>query len=283
MKLTNKADLPQAVFNLLSFSDYNKHGAEFDISATKLIDSPQVSQLWKEHWREVEEDASDRLWSVVGSAIHARLEEANANDPSVVMEKRFIQEINGKRVSAQIDVYDMTTKTLIDLKTTSAWKVVHQDFQKYEQQLNIQACLARMSGYEVERLQVCVICRDWSKAKSTESNYPNTPIQIIDLELWDHSDQIAFIDKRLRIHYDDGPKTCTDSDRWATEESFAVMKSGRKRAMRVLPTKDKALRYAAAQNLTASEFSIEHRPAVYTRCKSFCAVSRWCPQFNATT
>ncbi len=280
MEFTNKAGLPKAIANFLSYNDYNPSGARFDISATRLIDSPQVAALWKEYGKEVVEDVSDRLWSAVGSGIHSRLEVANANDPDIIMEKRFIHEIGGKTVSAQIDVLDIPAKTLIDLKTTSAWKVVNKDFDKYEQQINIQAYLAGLSGWEIENIQACVICRDWSQVRSKDAGYPNTPIQIIDLDLWPTDQQEQFILDRLEVHFGDGEKFCTDEERWAKPASFAVMKKGRKSALRVLPTESKALSWVASQGHTGKDISIVERPATYTRCESYCAVSKWCPQHN---
>jgi hypothetical protein len=282
MQFTNKADLPKPVENFLKFSDYNASGVKFDISATRLIDSPNIAKLWSEHGKEVSEDVSDRLWSAVGSGIHKRFEDANSWDPDVIMEKRFVSEINGKLVSAQIDALHVSEKTLLDLKTTSAWKVVNKDYDKYEKQMNIQAHLAGLHGYEVEKIQVVIICRDWSKARSGELNYPNTPIQIVDLDLWTKKEQALYIRERLELHFGDGEKTCTDEDRWARPESFAVKVKGKKRALRVLPTMESALLYAADNNLADSKYSIEERPATYTRCESYCAVSKWCSQFNAT-
>ncbi|NDB65479.1 MAG: hypothetical protein EB156_05190 [Euryarchaeota archaeon] len=283
MRFTNKVDLPTGLFNLLSYDTYNRSGAKFDLSATTLIDAPQPKRLFKEHHAEVEEDVLDRLWSSMGTAFHALLEEANANDPEMVCEKRFIHEIAGKRISAQIDTYDSRTKRLADMKVTSAWKVVSKDFSKWEAQLNIQAALARMSGWEVEGVEVWVICRDFSRARSKEDNYPNIPIQVIDLPLWSQEDALTYIEERIALHSAVDAPPCTDEDRWATPESFAIKQKGKKRALRVLPTKEKALRWAASQNLTASQFSIEHRPAVYSRCENFCNVARWCEQHNATT
>jgi hypothetical protein len=280
MEFTNKAGLPKALANFLKYNDYNRSGARFDISATKLIDSPQVAALWKEHSKEVVEDVSDRLWSAVGSGIHSRLEVANASDPDIIMEKRFIAEIGGKMVSAQIDVLDIPNQTLIDLKTTSAWKVVNKDFDKYEAQLNIQAHLAHMHLWEIRKIQACVICRDWSKVRSSEPNYPNTPIQIIDLPLWSLEQQRQYILDRLEVHFGEGEKVCTDEERWAKPASFAVMKKGRKSALRVLPTEAKALSWVASQGHTGKDISIVERPATYTRCESYCAVSKWCQQHN---
>ena len=283
MNFTNKADLPRHLYNLLTYDTYNKSGAKFDLSATTLIDAMQPKRLFKEHWKDVEEDALNRLWSMVGTAVHAMLEMANANDPAIVCEKRFIHEIDGKRISAQIDVYNNETKTLHDLKVTSAWKLVHKDFRSWTTQMNIQAALARMSGWEVNGLYIDVLCRDHAMSKASEDNYPNIPIETIEIPLWSEEQALEYIKERIKYHTAEEIEPCTDQDRWATEESYAVMKKGRKRAMRVLPTRDLALRYAAANGLAASGFSIEHRPPIYKRCENYCSVARFCPQFNATT
>ena len=280
MKLTNKADLPGYMVNFLTHSEYNRSGRRFDISCTALIDSPHVRELWKAHGKDAEEDVSTKLWSSVGTAIHKRLEDANSDDPDVITEKRFVSEVGGKMVSAQIDILEVSTRTLVDLKTTSAWQIVNKNFKKYEQQLNIQAYLANQAHWGIRKLQALVICRDWSKARSAEPNYPNTPIQLIDLPMWGDEEQLSFIIERLALHYSDEPKTCSDEERWAKPATWAVKKKGRKSALRVLPSEQKALSWIASGGHTGNDISIEERPATYTRCVSFCAVNEWCSQYQ---
>jgi len=283
MKFTNKSGLPKALYNFLSYNDYNMSGQRFDISATRLIDSPQVAELYQEHKDEIEEDVLDRLWSAVGSGVHTRLEQANANDPDIIMEKRFISEIAGKLVSAQVDVLSVSDATLIDLKTTSAWKVVNRDYEKFTAQLNVQAYLAHMSGWEIRRIQAAVVCRDWQKVRSSDAGYPNIPLQIVDLELWSLEEQLAFIKKRLMMHFGPEDKVCTDEDRWFKPGTFAVMKKNRKSALRLLPTEEKALSWAAKNGHTGKDIYIVERPATYNRCDNFCSVSKWCKQYQQAT
>lgn len=281
MEFTNKANLPKHIYNLLTYDTYNKSGAKFDLSATTLIDAMQPKRLFKQHWSEVEEDCIDRIWSMLGTAVHAMLEAANANDPDIVTEKRFIHEMFGKKISAQIDVYDMVTNCISDFKCTSAWKVVASDTASWTTQMNIQAALARKSGWIVDGLYIDVLCRDFAMSKAKESGYPNIPLVTIDIPLWSEDQALTYIEERIKHHTDDVMQPCTDKERWATQEAYAIYKKGRARALRVLPTKDKALRYAAAQNLTASEFRIEHRKPVYKRCDNYCSVAKWCPQINS--
>ncbi len=282
MQITNKADLPRHLYNLFTHNTYNKSGSRFDLSATTLIDAMQPKRLFKEHRDDVEEDAIKRIWAVLGTAVHLLLEMANSHDPAIVCEKRFIHELNGKKISAQIDVYNNELKSLHDLKVTSAWKVLYKDYGKWEAQMNIQAALARMSGWEVNDLFIDVLCRDFVLSKAREDNYPNIPIVSIPMPLWSEDKALAYLEERIKYHTAEEVVPCTDEDRWAKPAQFAVMKKGRKSALAVkgLTTKAKALSWAASHGHTGSNISIEERPATYTRCESFCNVSKWCPQFN---
>ena len=292
MNFSNAQGLPKALENMLTYSDYNSSGAKFDISATKLIDSPQIAGFWKEFGKDVTEDCADRLWSSAGSGIHSRLEIANASDADIICEKRFIGEephpVTGEplKISAQLDVMDLTNNTIADLKTCSAWKLVMGEHSQWEAQLNVQAYLARKAGWQDDSVVIYALLRDWSKARVREDNYPNTPLQVVDIDLWSFEEQQQYVTERLALHFGDGEKQCTDAERWARPGSYAVMQKGKKRALRVLPTKEKALSWIASQGLADdSKVSIEHRPATYTRCESFCPFGKMgvCQQYREAT
>ena len=290
MKFTNDQELPGALHQFLTYNDYNLGGPKFDISATKLLDSPQIAKFWREHGRDVEEDSATRLYASMGSGIHSRFEAANASNANVLMEKRFLWEfahpIEGNDplvVSGQIDVYDFTTKTLADLKTVSAWKLVMKDYDSFEKQLNVCAYLMKQNGFEVDALQVYALCRDWSKARQKETNYPMQPIQVIDIDLWTESQQLDYINERLELHFGEGEKVCSDKDMWKKDGSFAVKDKSKKRALRVLPTQEQADSWIAANGLTDKKgISVEVRPATYARCENYCAFGTMgvCAQFN---
>ncbi len=311
MNFTNLQQLPTALHQFLQYNDYNPGGPKFDISCTKLIDSPQIAGYWKEHGRDVEEDSATRVYSAMGSGIHSRFEQANASNAAVLMEKRFLGEFahpldrdpficgtpfiksgvpipdtsdwekDPLIVSGQIDTYEFATRTLADLKTVSAWKLVNKDYSSFEKQLNVCALLMAMNGFEVEKLQVFALVRDFSKARASESDYPSSPIQVIDIELWDRETQEDFVAKRLELHFGEGERTCTDAERWAKPASYAVKAKGRKRALRVLPTEAKATSWMESQG---KGDSIETRPATYVRCEGFCPFGKMgvCSQYNQT-
>ena len=72
MKLTNKFNLPQTFMNVLERPTYSKGKAH--LSATELLMPPQIAQLRKTHWEDLEEDVADRIWAIFGTAIHSILE-----------------------------------------------------------------------------------------------------------------------------------------------------------------------------------------------------------------
>ena len=281
MEFTNNRNLPDWVAKGLSYSNYNRDGIKFDISATKLIDSPQISAFWKSHGSGVIEDVSDRVWSAFGTAVHSVWEDANSSNPDVIMEKRYRHEYSGKIVAGQIDCYEISTCTISDIKTCGAFKVVKGDYGSWENQLNVCAALMRHNGYPVEHLTITAIIKDWSAMKSkTDADYPDSPIQIIKIPLWTFEKQDQYIEDRIKAHFDESQKSCSDADRWIRPGKYAVMRKGKKRAVRVLDNQKDALTWINGPKGDKKLDSIEERPTLYVRCEQFCKFNQWCDQYQ---
>jgi PD-(D/E)XK nuclease superfamily len=75
IKLTNKHNIPD-VFVRACMID--RHVTKGDISTTQLIDAPQIRYLKAHH--DIEEDVSDRLWMLMGTAMHHVLERAEVKN-----------------------------------------------------------------------------------------------------------------------------------------------------------------------------------------------------------
>ena len=78
MKITNKFNLPEAIYEAVKNDGYTR--GDSDISVTQLIDSPYIRELKNNHNSEIEEDATDRIWSLLGQAVHTILERADTED-----------------------------------------------------------------------------------------------------------------------------------------------------------------------------------------------------------
>ena len=282
MKFSNNHNLPDWVFKGLTRNTYNLDGIRSDISCTKLIDSPQIAALWKEHGRDVEDEAMDRVWSAWGTAVHSIFEDANRANADVLSEKRFISEYLGKTVSAQVDMYEMKTGVLSDIKTSGAYKIIKSDYSAWERQLNTGAQIMRDNGFEINKLQIVALVKDFSAYKSQkERNYPENPVTIIDIPLWTEETAKDYIEERVKIHFDDTEKSCSDEERWKRPGSWAVMKKGRKSALRLVDSEEEALKYVKWAKLEDDDkVFIEERKAQYIRCVGYCPFAKLgvCPQ-----
>ena len=74
MNLTNKMNLPLAIKRAVENDPYDPSGS--DISTTRLIAPPLIRYLEIKHKDEIEEDVSDRIWSLIGQSVHHIIERA---------------------------------------------------------------------------------------------------------------------------------------------------------------------------------------------------------------
>jgi len=163
--LTNKHDIPEVFFKACLI---DKHVTRGDISTTQLIDAPQIRRLRAEH--DIEEDVSDRIWMLFGTAVHHVLERAEIGHfqarhlmeaaeilnegsedeqkvaqwiikktkdkfPEVFQSKDLIENtmsiiVDGWEISGTIDKYDFERKTLQDYKVTGSWAYVYEEAKK---------------------------------------------------------------------------------------------------------------------------------------------------------
>lgn len=71
--ITNRFGLPSSLYNAVCNDPYVGGG---DISITRLISPPRIVALTKKHEPEIVEDASDRIWSLLGQSAHLVIERA---------------------------------------------------------------------------------------------------------------------------------------------------------------------------------------------------------------
>ena len=288
-KLTNKYGLPQTLMNYANRNTYSRGNA--NISVTQLIGSPRVRMMTQKHQEEIVEDVSDRLWAIIGSALHEVVEKGSDDEHQA--EERLFIEVDGWRISGGIDLQSMNldedgtrTCAISDYKLTSTFNVMNPK-PDWERQLNCYAHLVRkVKGFEIKSLSINAIMRDWMRARSkTDQNYPQAAMQVIDIPLWSPEAAEQYFNERVKIHKDaealmdwgDTPE-CTPEERWYSPGQLAVMKDGRKRALKLFEPeqKEEAEEYAKENKATVVE-----RPGQNKKCEDYCAVSEWCSQWQA--
>lgn len=291
MKFTNKFNLPQTFVNVIHRPTYSKGKAH--ISATEIINSPRIVQLKKKHWDDIEQDASEMVWSLFGSAVHNILE--HGKDEHHIVEERIHLEFEGWHISGAIDLQEVEpngTITISDYKVTGAWAVMNEK-DDWHRQLNIYAWIVeKVKKVPVGKLQIIAIIRDWSaRDASTKENYPQSPVATIDIPLWSFEDREAFVTKRIYDHgtalfemeTDGEMPDCTSEEMWEKKTSYAVKKDGNVRAKSVHETHEEAtaaMEAAQASAKKGEKFSVEVRQGERTRCKSYCQVSQFCKQYQ---
>lgn len=276
MRLTNKFGLPPALTTAAQAYIGGAPRPNY-IRVTELIGAPLVRRLTYEHWDEIEEDVSDRVWAIMGTAVHeVMMKAAHAN---MLTEERLAVDIGGYTLTGTPDVYEQDG-TLTDWKNESVWGLVNEPDGKqgWEQQINCYRWLLEKHGFPVERLQVVVFLRDWSKRKAAnEPDYPQQPVKMLPIPRWTMEQTQAYIEERLAAHGVADAPVCTSDERWEKPTTWAVMKNTNVRASRVLPTEDEAQAWMRAQAADVkSKWRIEQRPGEQTRCQFYCRVNQWC-------
>jgi len=288
MKLTNRNDLPSTIINVLRKPEYNK--GKSNMSVTELLNSPRIVQLKRKHWNDLEEDASDLVWSLFGTAIHKVLE--HGKDENHIVEQRIHIHLDGINISGAIDLQEVEEDGIVlsDYKTVGAWSVLNEK-QDWHNQLNCYAYLVeKAKSVPVKKLQIVAIIRDWSRREAANrEGYPKAPIVVIDIPLWSFEEREAYVRSRISVHGDaffhmetEGEITdCTSEEMWEKQTTYAVKKDGNVRAKSVHETSEAAelaLKSAVDKAKKGEKFSIEIREGERTRCESFCQVSAMCSQ-----
>lgn len=268
--ITNKHGLPQSIVDAVANDPYVGGG---DISATKLIDAPQIMQLTRQHKDQITVDVSDRVWSLFGQAIHSLLERAGLRREGMVVEERLYATMLGWQVSGQYDSMDLEAKMISDYKVTTVYKARGSD--SWTRQLNVLRWLAVKNGHEVNKLEVIAIFRDWRKSEAMRSSdYPQSPILSLRIPVWDIQDTEDYVADRVSLHQAAANGVhipCSDEERWASPTKFALMKDGNKRAVRLSDTRE-------GLGVPTEGQSIVERKGEFKRCERYCDVSAFCQQ-----
>ena len=267
MKITNKLNLPYPIYQACKNDDYDKGDADY--SVTQLLKPAWMNNLAKKHSGELERDCSDMLWALMGSAMHKILE---IDCKNYLQEKRLDYDVAGKIISGKIDLFDVDNSILYDYKFASVWEYIYGLKDEKIQQLNIyKFLLEENSDIDVNKLKIVFLFRDWSKTKAEhDSNYPQTQIAIVNVPTWEKEKTLNFIKSRIKAI--EHPAPCTKDERWCRDEKWAVMKKGRKSAVKLFDNQKDAEKLKTESD----NYYIEHRLGTNTRCMHYCDVSKFC-------
>ena len=279
MKVTNIYNLPQALVDAVSTERHNKDG---EYSATTLLKGSCETLLTKRHWDDILVDASESIWQIFGTAVHAIFEKAGIEG---FAEEKFEVPVSNSKVTGKVDLYDLQNEILYDWKTASIWKVKFADFSDWDKQGLIYAWLMKQNGLNVKEIKFVALLKDHSKSNARkDAEYPQKPIVVHTVKATEEAlaEIETFIIEKVK-QFEEAEKLadekltpCTEDERWATPEKWAIMKSGRKSALKLCDSEEEAKELLGKLGGT----SIEHRAGENKKCDNYCNCREWCPLFK---
>ena len=278
MNITNIHDLPQQFVDLAE-QEYTQAPNEYRV--TQLLKGLRETILIRRHQDEITVDVSDMVWMLFGTAVHDVLERRQEL-PTELKEERLKLHYNGYILSGKFDLYCTEKQELTDYKTASVWKIVFGDFDDWRRQQLLYALMLADIGYSATKGKVVAFLKDHSKSKARfDASYPQLPVQTVrfrftgeDIEATNNWVAGQFIRiKALEQKPDDELTLCTPEERWNSGDQWAVMKAGRKSALRVLDSQDEAAEWMVGNGKGET---IEHRPGVDRKCQDYCYAAPFC-------
>lgn len=253
-------------------------------SVTELLSHDTTETvLTRRHDESIIVDVADMIWAVFGSAVHMILERGEADDGQRQEQHVETDVGGGITISGIYDLYDDVLGAVTDWKTATVWKVINGETSDWREQVTAYAWMLNRNGVPARRGQVVALLKDHSMRKAeTERGYPPHPVWVDD---WDIpldarlragasiTNRAITVDTAMEETPDADLPPCSPEMRWAKPERWAVMKPGRKSAVRLCDTEEEATSYAVGVHGA----SIECRPGEDTRCLRYCRVRQWCP------
>ena len=301
MKITNQYGLDGPYVRALEGEPHERTG---DLSVTRLLAPVQQTILMQRYKDQVSIDAADALWMFIGQIGHAILEKyaeagalteelmavwVKASGKMVPLPIDEAQSLvstphQGVIISARIDRYN--DGELVDWKLTKTWShIFGSRIADWTAQLSVYRLMLHLHGVDVDHAHVSEFLIDHVKTKAVQHDYPDRGVYKVPIDLWPIGKTEDWVLERTSeyLRYKDAPDDalppCTDEERWARPTKWAVYKNARvKRAARLLDSKEEAEVYAATR--IGAGAVIKLRPGNSVRCKDYCLVKDFCPQWK---
>src|SRR5687768_3752987 len=121
MKITNHLGLPAPLVKAVT--RHPRSNEPNTISVSELILPPQLRALVRMYDAEISEDASDRLWALLGTLLHGVMEKHAEGMEGHTVEEELSVEVRGWKVIGHYDLSEMVLdgELLTDWKLTSVW------------------------------------------------------------------------------------------------------------------------------------------------------------------
>lgn len=276
MRFTNELNLPEAIVRAVTNDPYDKGDADF--SVTGLIAPVRAKALTARHESVLVEDVADRVWSLYGQIGHTILERA---DMQAVPDRFFLTRMykdKAYKISGKGDSLVLTGDGLLDdYKFTRVWAVLDGPKDEWVAQVNIYRLgLIELFGFVIEKLRITALLQDWMWRQGGKGKYPDRSIVTLPIDVWPLEQTEEYLMARIAAHVDardlsdaDLPE-CSNDERYCGKLKYAVMKPGRKSAVKLCDV------LAEAEHLCEGNptWSIDTRGGESVRCQRYCPVGK---------
>jgi hypothetical protein len=253
--------------------------------------------LTRRYWDEIELDCADMVWAVFGTAVH-KVFEGHEGEQEIA-EDRITLPINTPfgqvNISGGFDLYNADEQMLTDYKTSGVFgyrmKIKEGYESEWAKQLRVYWLLLGLSGFPVKKAKNVILLKDWSKTVAKrDASYPQTPVVVINYGYGEvmNSEVAAYLQADISeklteiIASKDMPEdqipTCSKENRWERDECWAVMKEGRKSAVKRCQSEFEALRLVKELGI---KHYVQHRPGTPVKCIDYCACKGFCSFYKA--
>lgn len=301
MKVTNRFKMPYPFYKAACSMQRPYENGTYHV--TDIISPPQIIALRKKYWDKLEQDCSDMVWAIFGSAVHSILEKTNSEQREILVEQQLEMNVNGVKIVGTPDVYTDKTESVHGVNCITDWKTaglyVHKNGIKREwiAQLNIYKLMFESvhPDFTAHRLENVVFFKDWTKsAARRQFNYPQTGAAVYEVPIWDKEYTLDYVKNCVNEHiaasdYVAGKiRPCTDEETWLRGECYKIFKNSNKSCVPHC-TFDNIGDVASAlydlrskNDNTTNRYRAEKHTGTRARCEdNWCLVNKFCPQFKA--
>lgn len=283
MKITNNLNLPRPFVEAVT-KEYQYKEKRY--SVTTLLKGTREAILQRRHDNEIEQDASDMINLLFGTAVHSILENSQEEFTQLKEVKLVVEMPNGYELSGKFDLFDVANGVVTDYKTATVWKVIYNDWDDYRKQCLIYCWMLRKQGYDAHRGEIVALLKDFSKTKAKrEANYPKYPVHrigwdfkeedFLEIERWLYEKFIEIeINEKLS---DEELFLCSPEERWTNPTQYAVMKMGNKRAIKLYEVKEEA---EARVQKEGPKYYVEERKGEDKKCVEYCNCCDFCSYYK---
>jgi hypothetical protein len=278
-------------------TNYSSGGADY--SVTTLLNPPRIVHLEKRHLHKIKRYVKEQLGSFIGTAIHEYMERCLSKVPNTpyTCEERLAITIDDRVVSGAYDFVEdnPVAPDMWDLKTTSTWKAIFGDKFDWTAQQNMYRYLYWYhKKKKLKTIRIMAMFMDWSAREMQRygGKYPREKAVEYSLARWGIDKTYKYMQERVAIMKaeedtaDDDLPLCTYEDMWSKPDKYAVHAIKRKNALRVCDSEKDAEAWMSGYLTKDSckhkidQLYLECRPAVRTRCDSWCPCNVYCNQYN---